>query len=99
MAEKRITATQTAIFKAHAEAFQSGKWDFPDKFHGDKAALIASLKTGKTHKGLWDVIQDRFCSVMAQLMAHPEIFNRQTSAYKTQMIKGFKTTLNILGIE
>lgn len=96
---KRITVAQAEIFKAHAEAFKTGKWDFPEKFYGDKAKLISLLKQGKTFKGVWDVIQDRFCSISAQLMACPEVLNWQSSAYKTAMIKGFKETLSGLGIE
>lgn len=99
MAQKRITAAQTEIFKAHAAAFQSGKWDFTEKFKGDKSAFVAELKAGKTFKYMWDTIAVYHCSVMAQLMASPEILNVQTSAYKTQMIKGFKTVLSDLGIE
>lgn len=72
---------------------------FSRKFKGDKAAFVAELKSGKTFKHMWDTIAVYHCTVSAQLIACPEILNVQTSAYKTQMIKGFKTVLSDLGIE
>jgi hypothetical protein len=96
---KKITAAQAKIFKAHCEAFKTGKWDFLERYDGNKAAFVAELKAGKTFKYMWDTIAVYHCTITAQLMACPEILNHQTSAYKTQMIRGFKTTLSGLGIE
>ena len=98
MANARITPKQKQIFEAHANAYKTGNWDYPDGFQGNLADVVNALNEGKTIKKFWEEIVNRFVSITSQLMASPELFNIETSAFYTDTRKGFKVTLTKIGI-
>ncbi len=93
-----MTKFQSELFNAYSEAFKTGNWDYPDKVQGDKQFVIDELKAGKTFKGLWEVLQQKSCTITQQLMASPELLNVVTSGYTKAMRKGFKELMNSLGV-
>lgn len=98
MTTTRITPKQKQIFEAHVNAYKTGKWDYPEGFKGNLADLVNALNEGKTIKKFWEEIVTRFVSITSQLMASPELFGIETSAFYTDTRKGFKVTLTKIGI-
>lgn len=98
MATARITEKQKQIFEAHAKAYQTGNWDYPESFNGNLADLVNALNEGKTMKQLWDQTVSHFVSITSQMMASPEMFGFTSSKFYTDTRKGFKVTLTKIGI-
>ncbi len=94
----KMTEFQTKLYEKFVNAFQTGNWDYPDKVQGDKQFVVSELKAGKTFKGVWDVIQQKNCSITQQLMASPAVLNNPTNGYTKAMRKGFKLLLDGLGV-
>lgn len=99
MASKRITPKQLEIFKAHLEAYKTGKWDYPNSFKGDAKAVMAEIAAGKTFMLVWDQVVTRYVSITSQLLASPEMLNYETSAFVRDARKGFKVLLDLYGIQ
>lgn len=93
-----MTKFQNELYEKYVKAFQTGNWDYPDKVQNDKNFVIDELKAGKTFKGVWDVIQQKSCTITQQLMASPAILNNPTNGYTKAMRKGFKELMNILRV-
>lgn len=93
-----MTKFQNELYEKYVKAFQTGNWDYPDKVQNDKNFVINELKAGKTFKGLWEVLQQKSCTITQQLMASPELLNVVTSGYTKAMRKGFKELMNSLGV-
>jgi len=98
MATERISPKQKQIFDAHAKAYQTGNWDYPESFKGNLTDLIKELNEGKTFKQLWEETVSHFVSITSQMMASPEMFGFTSSKFYTDTRKGFKVTLTKIGI-
>lgn len=97
-----LTKLQSEIVKRHINAKLSGNWD-PEPTGESQEEIRANIKrallNGKTCRGLYLYIEDRYCSVTSMILASADIFGHLSQGYKKSITEGFKVVFKQLEIQ